>query len=168
MEDFRPVPPDFWTGGGSVVILNNSYTSSGLTPSPFGTQYVILDSPGASISQNLPDFVAGQTYHFSLAVAGLFTGNGATAQVTLTGASNGVFDLTTTTNVWQVYGFDFVAASSGAINFTIANTFGPPRIDNAQISVVPEASTFAIVIVGLMLIVGLQLPIVRKRFGAAR
>jgi choice-of-anchor C domain-containing protein len=155
-----------WTVGGPNTANAIDYIG-GYWVSEDGTHSLDLNGlvPG-SISQTF-DVVAGHTYQVSFWMAGNPAGGptiktlDATADVTLSSAS---FDTTGTslTNMgWTLKTFDFTATStSETLSFTsttigdsgvsgLPTAFGP-ALDNVSVTAIPEASTWAMMLLGLL------------------
>ncbi|WP_426940534.1 hypothetical protein ACQCPO_13260 [Bacillus mycoides] len=106
-------PAPFWTGTG-VSIQSGSEL--------LGIKNLIMQDPGAFISQQLLPLVVGQIYTFKFAVANSNSGNGGTIDVDITGNPTRSFDADNlTNNPYIYYNFDFTAMNTITI-LTITNT----------------------------------------------
>jgi hypothetical protein len=155
---------------------------NGLTAtSPLGNNFVALDGDyryRATLSQTLTTLVAGQTYllTFDWAVAQQYDYNTATMNNSIT-ASLGSQSFTTALvnnpaqgfTGWMSSSMTFTATSSQeTLSFLASGPSGAPPymlLADASLNAVPEPSSVALVALGTLSILGVQL---RKRFGRLR
>ena len=163
-----------WTSSGTAYVISNDYGSYGNTP--YGSQYLDLNTAGDSDAQTITGFVAGQSYvlgayfadlpgaanpQLTLSVAGAATGSSVT-----TGTVGGFYG--TGTIAFQSATLVFTAVASGSATITLTNSSGASgnayypaiAVDNLTLSGVPEPTTCAAGIFGA---VGLGIVALRRR-----
>ena len=158
-----------WTSSGTAYVISNDYGSYGNTP--YGSQYLDLNTAGDSDSQTVAGFIAGTTYVLGADFADipgaanpkltLSVSGAATASTTFNGAVGGFYG--TGTIPFQSAVILFTALTSGSATITLTNSSGASgnayfpaiAVDNVALyggvpatPVVPEPTTTAAVLLG--------------------
>ena len=150
---------------GSAFRINNN---AGFGTTPFGTQFVAVNS-GASISQTVAGFIAGQTYLLNFVLANGFSNPDPTLRVTLAGVAAATATFTVPVGSGP-YGaatipfvneqFRFTAGTSGSVVFTFSNasTGGASLgIDAVSLATVPDqGGGFLLLGIGSLALCGMR------------
>lgn len=156
---------DGWTTTGSASVTS---TTGSTRKTPYGTQYLELIgfvSPNtgaapATASQVIGSgFVIGNTYRLTLAAVSGNSLRSATFGISVTGGATASTSVTlaplnTTspdTYAFANYGLDFTVTSNAPVTFTLtdSNNATGSIIDNVNLNLVPEPSTWITTLAGL-------------------